>query len=407
VQGSLKFEARVAHTNSAGVIVLDQVTELAASDVYAVVYDGQQQAIGEGFVDEQGAFDVPLQGPIDGATAIYFVTLATTSDNQKVVLAVVQPESGGAPTPGKSLNPWVWNALVPANGVVGDLVITEAQGSGALFLFEYTFAAMAQVMIDLANGDETHLTSLAVLWAPNLSWSCGSCYSRDDWQTLQGSDAKLDQSIFIGGEADGSSAWGWPVILHEFGHYTAKNYSEDDSPGGPHTYGTPVTAPMAWSEGWASFFAVMTMSRWLGEPRPVFWDIQAGNSFWLDYHHGKNPDEQPIEMPDPQGGMDQDLDESWVAMALWDLWDGADVADFDGTDVDGTALGTEAVLNAFGGLFWTSFDALFDIPDRGAAGVDFVDFVDRIVCANPNLAQSVMATVAWEGFPYDGNADCN
>ena len=401
VRGSLQFEARVASQNADGQIALDQVQTFPATGALAVAFDGAQQTIGQGYVDDTGAFNLPLSGPLDANSMVVFAALATTSDNQGALLAVVQPQAGGEPTLGNSLDVWTWNAAIPANGVVGDLVITEAQGSGALFVYLFTLSAMGQVLVDVLNGAEADLRSLAVLWSPGVAWSCGACYASSAWQTLNGLNQQLEQSIFIGGEADGSSVWGWPVILHEFGHYTARNYSKDDSPGGPHSVGQPVVPPFAWSEGWASFFAVSTMSRWIGEPVSTFWDIQQGASFWIDYHAAKYSNDSGIVPPDPQLGMDQLLDENWVGTMLWDLWDGADVPDVEGADNDGTALGTVSVLKAFGALGGAS-------SDRGAPGVDFVDFVDRAICQQPALGQSIANTVvSYEGFPYDGNAPCN
>lgn len=46
------------------------------------------------------------------------------------------------------------------------------------------------------------------------------------------------------------------VILHEFGHYAAVNFSGDDSPGGEHLLNDNTEdIRLAWSEGWAHFFS--------------------------------------------------------------------------------------------------------------------------------------------------------
>jgi hypothetical protein len=207
----------------------------------------------------------------------------------------------------------------------------------------------------------------------------------------------LAQSIFLPGGSDSASAWGYPTILHEFGHYVAKSYSRDDSPGGTHYFGTAIAPPFAWSEGWASFFAVATISRWSGQPYPVYWDIQGSGTLWVNYASGKASGN--LVAPDPEAGMYQNLDENWVAGMLWDLWDGGDVVEPSEVN-DGTALGTAAVLSGI-------VSQRFMNGDRGATGADFVDFVDSEACLFPSLFSAIYSTVVeYLGFPYDGEPSC-
>jgi len=278
---------------------------------------------------------------------------------------------------------------------VGPVTVTEEQGSGAIYLFLFTQLAMKTILWDILGGDETGLASLAVLWTPGLSWNCGACFGAGFTQTM--GDSSFDHAIFISGQDGDSSAWGWAVILHEFGHYVAKLYSRDDSPGGSHTIGVPVVPPFAWSEGWASFYAVSTMSRWFGEPVPLYWDIQQGSSFWVNY--SAMTTSSAMVAPAPEAGMEQDLDENWVAAALWDLWDGKDIAETEEPD-DGTALGTEVIVGAIAAN-------RFLYGDRGAAGADLIDFIDTIICGLPSVGQAIAETVVGHlGFPYDGEPDC-
>jgi len=45
------------------------------------------------------------------------------------------------------------------------------------------------------------------------------------------------------------------VILHEYAHMLAEQFSRDDSPGGPHRLGDILDPRVAWSEGFANFFS--------------------------------------------------------------------------------------------------------------------------------------------------------
>lgn len=399
VRGSLSYEARFPSFQG-GAISLDTVETLPAVGMLAVVVDGDGTVIGMDQLDTKGKFSVDVNAPLNGDETVVFSTLwAPSLDASKVDLAVLVPPVGGEGTydPGPATaSPWAWNAPVPDGGDVGELTVTEAQGSGAMYVFLFMIAAQEAVLKDLCNGDESCLVSLGVHWAPGVAWSCGACYSRQVGQQVANGPA-LDQSIFLAGGWDSSSAWGFTVSLHEFGHYVAANYSRDDSPGGPHGFGQLIAPPFAWSEGWASFFAVSTMSRWIGDAFPVYWDIQGGNTIWINYDDFTYF-QGDLVRPDPAAGMAQDLDESYVVSMLWHLWDGKDVPETG--QKDGTALGTDRVLRAVGSDRFVNYT-------RGAEGADFVDFVDSVLCADGSLKGSVTKTVTDVlGFPYDGEPGC-
>lgn len=356
-----------------------------------LVSDGTQ-FIGMTTTQADGSFDVGLSQQLQGNEVLMFVPALTVGE--KIVLALAKPPHGGDPATLAS-DLWVWTLPVEGKTDFGTLLIDEENGSGAAYIYDFNRAAMQSVMGTNLLPQLEMIQPLAVLWAPGVAWSCGACYSN---QPQVFGDQELPNTIFISDESGGSSAWGYAVLLHEFGHYVARNYSRDDSPGGPHTIGVPVVPPFAWSEGWATFFALSTFSRFVGEPAPLYWDIQNGGSFWIDVARLQYSSGTKVTAPNPDGSMLQDLDENWVAMMLWDLWDGADVAEL--IEEDGTNLGTSAVIDAV-----TS--ARFKVGDRGAKGADFVDFLDAVLCASPELMGSVMGTVnGYLGFPYDGAKTC-
>src|SRR4029077_19806398 len=55
------------------------------------------------------------------------------------------------------------------------------------------------------------------------------------------------------------------IILHEYGHYLAFHFSRDDSPGGDHSGNQRLDPRLAFSEGWASYFACAV----LDDPRSL------------------------------------------------------------------------------------------------------------------------------------------
>jgi hypothetical protein len=72
-------------------------------------------------------------------------------------------------------------------------------------------------------------------------------------------DTDLDQINVTGGsglQTGDHDEYDDAVLLHEYGHHIAKYYSKDDSPGGVHLLAENTQdIRLAWSEGWATFFA--------------------------------------------------------------------------------------------------------------------------------------------------------
>ncbi len=398
VKGSLAAEYLRVESNDQGVIELVGPNTMPAAGVSVLVFtDDGQTLLGSGEVQEDGSFEVGLEQPVTGSELVLFAAIWVPypTSNLPAPLSVLKPESGGAPYIGYH-DYWVWNVAIDAQGDAGDVVMELADGSGAVFLLLLAREAMKTILDDFLQGDMAKLASVAMLWNNDVDWSCGACYSNAEQYSLD--QTKLaDNSVWISGNAQGSSAWGSPVILHELGHYVARNYSRDDSPGGAHYVGELLNPAFAWSEGWASFFGVSTFSKLIGQATGLFWDIQQGGSFWIDFDAASISAGGMLVAPDPSMGMEQKLDENWVATMLWHLWDGADFPD---PEDDGTALGTLRVVSAV-----TSSRFLY--ADRGAKGADFVDFVDAALCQFTDLAQSIVETVTnYLSFPHDGLPLC-
>ncbi len=398
VFGYLNLEVRLGGVED-GDVYLDPPLSLPAFGANATVVDGDGAVIGaRQLTSRDGGFEIPVSRELDGDERLVISTMwAPTGE---ILMAVLRPEYRPGADHYLEYDTWLWTWDIPVTpGSAMDVTIREADGSGALYLYLLSQTAMETILADLAKDDTSKVARLALIWAPGLTLVCGTCYADDMLNhRIEGSESVLNRAIFIDGKPGGSSAWGWPAVFHEMGHYVAFQHSRDNSPGGPHSIGQLLHPAFAWSEGWASFFGAMTATRWFGEPMSVYWDVQGGSAFWIDLQKRIRYDGASIGMPKASKGIAQALDEFFVSSALWHLWDGSDSLE----DGSGT-LSTSELLLALG-------SQRFITSDRGATGSDLVDFLDAAACLYPSdkAWKSGVGDDARDGaaFPYDGKPDC-
>lgn len=398
VFGRLTLEARLGDVLDDEVSLDAAPRELPAHGANAYVVDVEGRVIGaRQLSDPDGNFEIPVTRKLVGGERLVVSTM--WAPQGEVLMAVLRPERPSDDAHWNDYITWLWTWDAPVHADRrNDVTIREQDGSGALYLYLLAQKAMEAVLDSLAGGDGRNVARLAMVWGPGMTVFCGTCYS-DDMRVhrIEGTESDLRYAIFIDGQSDGSSAWGWPVVFHEMGHYVAFRYGRDNSYGGPHYLGQLLEPRFAWSEGWASFFGAMTASRWFGAPTPYYWDIQRGGTFWIDLERRLRGDGITLGMPRQSLGINQALDEFFVSAALWALWDGND-----GLDDGAGALATTDVYQAIGSpRFLTS--------DRGSVGSDLVDFLDAGICLDPNdkpRGQRITDDVKDAGFPYDDRPNC-
>ena len=122
---------------------------------------------------------------------------------------------------------------------------------------------------------------LNVLW--DLGDPSGSFFSPTSTVDLDGDGRAGDPFIQIrGGDRTNrngrtnSDPFDDGLVIHEFGHFVAFLHSRDDSPGGPHAVGELLDPRLAWSEGWADFFATMARN----DPVLLDTDEDLSNCSW-------------------------------------------------------------------------------------------------------------------------------
>jgi hypothetical protein len=150
------------------------------------------------------------------------------------------------------------------------------------------------------------------------------------WQT-----GSLDGTFFSAGDNSihlrGIEGWDDTVIGHEQGHFISFTGSNDDNPGGPHVIGDNFQdIRLAWSEGFATFWAAATRRAFGRHPLgPAYVDTDgAPGPGGLNFS---------FELEGPNVEAHGAGSEITVGAALWDILD--DAASPDGTPgVDDDAL---------------------------------------------------------------------
>lgn len=162
----------------------------------------------------------------------------------------------------------------------------------------------------------------------------------------------------------------WDTIQHEYGHYVAHQYGLDNSPGGPHYLiqnqhlGEPPNNKdagirLAWSEGWATFFAVS--GQWesnassMGVPNvgDAFYQTTEGSSFSYS-----------LEEQTPWNSTGED-NELAVQRILWDLYDSAPDAG------DNVSLNNDYI--------WNLLDGINDLENLSQAWNGFISGEDMAI----------------------------
>jgi subtilisin-like proprotein convertase family protein len=238
----------------------------------------------------------------------------------------------------------------------------ESKDTGATFTFDYTIPRISGSsrvgdpfnIIDcfLAGAEQAYLRTgsktppLVSYWYDGSGMGTG--FYSDLSIRLLGGDAGSPTT----GDNDGYDD---TVLIHEYGHFLAHHYSEDDTPGGGHSVTWYYISTLTWSEGWANFWALAVRNNML------YWDATQGDAgFWINFETGEA---SFGEYSDVFVGMNN---EAAVAMALYDIFDDAASEDLTpGTDDDSFDYGLADI--------WTVFDASMDDPVLLVTMLDFFE----------------------------------
>jgi hypothetical protein len=380
VTGQLRYQYRVPNSTYTG--YQSQPATADAADTFVLIVDGSE-VLGSGFTDSQGRFSLSAWRAPSASGEVLFQPVGFRPDDS-ASLAVAAPFDGS--TIGSAMNVWTYRvaslpAPVAARIDIGTQLVT-GDNAGALNIFAW---ARRNIRRATALFGEAPSRSVAILWRPGLDVFCGACFlGRSSGGTVVGR-LRLDTTITLSGSQASPLHWSSSVISHEVGHYIMDSYSRPPGEGGAHYLGTPSLPGLAWSEGFATFSGQAAISQVQGTLSPVYFTVQSGTAAWVDISRALSS-QGALPRPDPQGPLDQKLEEHIVSGILWELWRGlSDAKVF-------PSLRSPRVL----GLY-----------NRGYTTVDLIDYADAMSCSGAATNQLLDDTLRVKfGYPWDNKPLC-
>lgn len=278
---------------------------------------------------------------VDGSTRNVRVRFLTSSTSTPGLFESVRMSTG---TPSLyAVTSATVNGHSPTVDVAfGDLTALPGAGGEAFNIFDV-----------LLNG----LDYLAIL---NGSWPAAAVVaywnaSSTDGTFYQGSDNSIHLLAAVGYDD--------AVIGHEEGHFAAKNFSKDNSPGGTHFLGdNNQDLRLAWSEGWATYFSSSARRRLgIAKPKMTYYVTTTGapGAGNLDFSY---------EIETPSIGCVGGASEVSVQAALWDIVDAPTTAD------DSPGVDDDAVIDRADEDVWEVMHNY--LPQAGVTNVCLEDFWD-------------------------------
>lgn len=409
VKGTIMLETRTVTYNTYQLPIFGENVDVPGSKLPLSLRDASGAEIATTTTDADGSFEFSLTRLPQSSDWISIIP--TWYFAGKLKFAVLKASSS---TPYQL---WEWNislknyTQLDDPGDMGTIRVTISQASGGLYIYQQILQGFQDLLTYGFPIESNQLPSLAVVWAPGMVWpELGTSFKKGTAQEV--GKTTLSNTMFVDGASDAESAWGYPTLMHEFGHFVLSQ-KRDNTSGGAHFLSSACDPNLAWSEGWATFYYLMMAS--LREKKPItqYWRLISSGSYWLDYAHlyeGDAAGSIVVPQPDPESpeGMLQFLGEGWVTYMLWDFFDGKTIAD-PSTPADPVKLGSDPIFNAIASdryLFLQNYGT-----GRSDYGTDLVDFVDALICgeqsgATPSNADAIMDLLIERKFPYDRSPVC-
>lgn len=344
ITGTLRYEDRAYDEDGFFGTTLKPIRKAAIE----VVREADGEVLTAGATEANGNYSLTFTNKEEAG--VYVRVLAQTADNT----VIVKNNSGLL---------YAITSLVIDDTAAGsfDLDLTaRVTAGGGVFNILDVFLEGAEFVTTFAGVSPPPVTAL---------WASGSC----DGTYFDPAD---DTIHILGGCDNDTDEYDDSVLLHEYGHFIARYYSQDHSPGGSH-YLSDRTQDirLSWSEGWGNFFA----SAVRGDPLYVDTEGNVANiAFELE---GLT---SPM-VPDLPSWAVYTTSELSVAAVLWDIFDDSP------NEIFTNVVGTDS-LSAGMAPIW-DVAAAYLCPACSITTVSFEDFWDGWFARGHGL-QAEMETIS-------------
>ena len=420
IKGRILVERQTVYHDAVTLPILDKKVDEPGAHLPITLNTSYGAVLGTGETDADGYFDIetprlPYRSDWISIVPIWRTKDKNDKDTVKLAVFVASTEVKDP------YDLWQWTIELSKfsheddPGYVGDVRITTEMSSGGLFLYMTLRRAYESLAETSFGKTVAEMPSIGVLWKPGIIFNCGTCFLNVSTTGLRigsgNSKIVLEKTMQVGGSSKDESAWGYPTLLHEFGHYVLYQ-RRDNTKGGPHAMNTAADPKLAWSEGWATFYSLMAMSREANKPVSIYWRVLNNGSYWIDYGKLFSPSgggSVIVPKPNLSGGMKQNLGEGWVTHMLWAFYDGKEITDIK-PEPDKVALGEKGIFAGISSERYLKC-GLYNTGTRTCPDTDFVDYLDAIICnaqaaGDNKTATDIMDLTISKGFPYDRSPVC-
>lgn len=373
-EGRVTYDYRVPNADRSDWDAMPSVAPLRGAMVMSWRKAGDDwELFDSALTDHEGRYAVriPDPGSDEDVVTVYAARNRPLSDVWGFVVAEPEMSDGeqanDAVTAG---SPYRWD-IYPAETASGETVhITEAQGAGALRVFD-VMTIVYENTAELYYRDVEPMS--VVVWLRlNTTWQCGECL----WD--RPSDAlgpTLESQMFISGDVIDSEFFADAVTLHEAGHWVMGAFGRSPGEGGPHNVGIAYYPGLAWSEGFATWLS----SDWRDDS--VYLDKAGGTMWWVDIEARDGSQDAQWPRPTPEDGVYGRLYENEVSSMLWRLSTNPEVTGNALYFALGSPRGKEP-LRGYTRHMWEvdEYGEPLNVEDTGEPAVMFADFLDALVC---------------------------
>jgi hypothetical protein len=229
-----------------------------------------------------------------------------------------------------------------------DMDIPESANGGALNVFDIGVRGSDTALAGANRRPDQMLT---------FTWTRGKKpgrYNASDYLSLW-------NTIRLAGELADPDVYDDWTIAHEYGHFVMQVLGTSGLPGGDHQLDQRAEPGLAWSEGWATWFATQVLQG------STYIDLTAGSASTV-YDIETLPSVVPLGNEGRK--LEGNVGEAVISAVLLDIADDLD------EPKDTISLRDQSAWYVF------RYPMRSGKTDRGASGADLVDFLDMWICAD-------------------------